>query len=242
MTNRDEVLAEKNKRLTVRVRQKNKQEQKLLDYKLECIDYDKQKKSGILDKYIKNMQVEVYGAPLDDDSATPLTRPTSGGFTIDSRPYSGYSLREGSIMDDIPSRPDTHMSAIDMESELRAALGRPETVFGCRFGVFDGSCKHFPCCVPETYNSFREYDTGKNISPRSRLLEGRVRSSTPVLRTEATSIKSTISSRERALKTMIKDMKQRNEKVRPTDRNVKYGEPLSLRKLYKPARPSFAQD
>ena len=146
------------------------------------------------------------------------------------------------------------------ENRLRETQSRPGTketsCQSCIYGTQQTQCKHFPCYLPVTYSSLgfqSRPQTYSVVNDYDKLLR-RCRDRRPVtkmeVREEAGNIPSfeeiiktppmarvSIQEKERGLKQLVKEMKERNEKCKPRDWATNYGAPISRRVLLKPVVP-----
>ena len=145
------------------------------------------------------------------------------------------------------------------ESPLRETASRPgtqESCQSCLYGTQQSHCKHFPCFLPVTYSSLgfqNRPQTYSVVNDYDKLIQ-RCRARRPTtkmeVREEAENIPSveeiletppmarvSIKEKERGLKQLVKEMKERNEKSKPRDWATNYGAPMSRRVLLKPVVP-----
>ena len=123
-------------------------------------------------------------------------------------------------------------------------------------------CHHFPCCLPRTYNSLgmfpkpqtysvvRNYnqllDRCKDFRPptskrRTPAPEPKAQELKPTVEhgdfeQDSHAPRTTVKERVRGLKQLVKEMKERNEKTKPKDWAVNYGEPVPRRFILKPVK------
>ena len=126
----------------------------------------------------------------------------------------------------------------------------------CMYGTQQTKCQHFPCFLPVTYSSLGFQDrpqTYSVVNDYDKLLR-RCRDRRPMTRMEVREMAGNIPSveeiletppmarvsikeKERGLKQLVKEMKERNEKSKPRDWATNYGAPMSRRVLLKPVVP-----
>lgn len=132
----------------------------------------------------------------------------------------------------------------------------------CQSCLFDPSnsrlrCKHFPCCLPNTYNSlgmFPKPQTYSVVGNYRQLLArckdfrpptSKTRTHTPKIERdngdaeideESHAPRTTVKEKIRGLKQLVKEMKERNEKSKPRDWAVNYGDPVPRRVILKPVK------
>ena len=115
-------------------------------------------------------------------------------------------------------------------------------------------CKHFPCYLPVTYNSIgfitkspSYSNTGnyKRLLQRCRDLRPPTSQVQPEVKVsdntfsdlyESKAPRTTVKEKIRGLKLLVKEMKERNEKTKPKEWAVKYGEPTPRRFILKPLK------
>lgn len=161
--------------------------------------------------------------------------------------------------------PKIHISAPSLvgssyEKILRETPSPPGTqesaCQSCLYGTQQSECKHFPCFLPVTYNSLgfqNRPQTYSVVNDYDKLIK-RCRTRRPTtkmeVREQAENIPSveeiletppmarvSIREKERGLKQLVKEMKERNEKTKPRDWATNYGAPMSRRVLLKPVVP-----
>ena len=105
----------------------------------------------------------------------------------------------------------------------------------CKYTATTPYCHHYPCLLPRSYTSLQSnvYDSS---SVTSRHVTKPRKENT--LLTLGVAPVSFITRRERALAAVVREMRMRNESLRPGDRAVKYGTPIPRRKLTNAIRPS----
>lgn len=131
--------------------------------------------------------------------------------------------------------------------------GKSQTDKICESCLFDTSnktlrCRHFPCYLPATYNSisivpksqtYSVVGNYKQLLQRCKDLRPATSKTRQIVAEEAalqeshaprTSIKEKI----RGLKQLVKEMKERNEKTKPRDWAINYGDPVPRRIILKP--------
>lgn len=152
-------------------------------------------------------------------------------------------------------------SATPVESRSSSRLSgksRLETI--CNTCMFDPSntnlrCRHFPCFLPATYNSIKfttKPPTYSVLSNYKQLLQRckDLRPSTSSIRQheqkeeddvdssayESHPPRTSVKEKIRGLKQLIKEMKERNEKTKPRDWAINYGDPMPRRIILKPVK------
>ncbi|KAL4238705.1 hypothetical protein ACF0H5_003412 [Mactra antiquata] len=128
----------------------------------------------------------------------------------------------------------------------------------CQSCLFDpanttGRCKHFPCFLPMTYNSigvFPKPQTYSVVSNYKQLVQrcGDLRPPTSKRQTiieesaevnteqESRAPRTNVKEKIRGLKQLVKEMKERNDKTKPRDWAINYGDPLPRRVILKPVK------
>ncbi|XP_052273302.1 uncharacterized protein LOC127873459 isoform X2 [Dreissena polymorpha] len=129
----------------------------------------------------------------------------------------------------------------------------------CQSCLFDSTnttlrCRHFPCFLPMTYNSLSVLPKPQTYSVVSnyKQLLSRCKDLRPptspnkhrqVLEfieempiEESRAPRTTVREKLRGLKLLVKEMKERNEKTKPRDWAINYGEPMPRRLLSKPVK------
>ncbi|XP_033734077.1 uncharacterized protein LOC117323148 isoform X2 [Pecten maximus] len=121
----------------------------------------------------------------------------------------------------------------------------------CRFGTSKKRCKNFPCFLPKTYTSIGYQMTSRSYSslPNYQEMLGYSHGLRPPTRVkqdrrtidEGQEVESkhkaprvTVQDRERGLKQLVKEMRDRNEKNKPREWAVNYGQPFPRRTILKP--------
>ncbi|XP_045170414.2 uncharacterized protein LOC123532872 isoform X2 [Mercenaria mercenaria] len=149
-------------------------------------------------------------------------------------------------------------SATPVESRSSSRLsGRNQTDKLCQSCMFDSTntnlrCRHFPCYLPATYNSITftsKPQTYSVVSNYNQLLQRckDLRPSTSHTRqnmkkdevnieTEPHPPRNSTKEKIRGLKQLVKEMKERNEKTKPRDWAVNYGDPVPRRIILKPVK------
>lgn len=146
--------------------------------------------------------------------------------------------------------------SVPVESHSAGNLsGRSQSDQTCQSCMFDPSnstvrCRHFPCFLPVTYNSI-----GFSVKPQSYSVVGNyqqlfqrcrdVRPATSktlqhkaddIIQQESRAPRTTVKEKIRGLKQLVKEMKERNEKTKPRDWAINYGEPMPRRIILKPVK------
>lgn len=206
---------------TVRLRKMNDVYNRLLEDKLRCLDNNFTHVARELSKEKRFIQEEIkdYRPVLrlpSIDSATP----------VDSRSASRLSCRS-------------------------------QTDRICQSCLFDSTntssrCRHFPCFLPVTYNSigFTTKPVTYSVVGNYHQLLQRCRDVRPATSktNQTTDItehniddqshppRTTVKEKIRGLKQLVKEMKERNEKTKPRDWAVNYGDPMPRRIILKPVK------
>lgn len=214
---------------TVRLRKMNSVAERLLEGKIKILRTSLTKTKKELKKETNTLKEEIKDyKPIVFFPRIDLSTPSLVGSRAASR------------LQETPSRPGTRESACQ----------------SCIFGTQNTQCKHFPCYLPVTYNSLgfqNRPQTYSVVSNYDKLLR-RCRDRRPVtsleVREDAVNISSvedilktpqmariSIQEKERGLKQLVKELKQRNERTKPRDWATNYGDPVPRRMLLKPAKP-----
>lgn len=125
----------------------------------------------------------------------------------------------------------------------------------CQSCLFDSSnttmrCRHFPCFLPATYNSISivpKSQTYSVVSNYRQLLQRckDLRPATSKTRQieeeeakeqESHAPRTSVKEKIRGLKQLVKEMKERNEKTKPRDWAINYGDPVPRRIILKPVK------
>lgn len=117
----------------------------------------------------------------------------------------------------------------------------------CRFGISKMRCKNFPCFLPKTYTSIGDHVTARSYSSLPNYCEmlgysQGLRPPTrakPIITSSDVEVKHktpriSVEDRERGLRQLVKEMRERNEKNKPRDWAINYGDPLPRRTILKP--------
>ena len=214
---------------TVRLRKMNSVHERLLDGKIKFLHTSFNKTAKQLRKETKHLK-EQY---KDYEPVVLLPK-------LDLATPSLVGSRTGSRSEENSSRPGTRESACQ----------------SCLFGTQSAQCKHFPCYLPVTYNSFRyrsrpqTYSVVSNYDKLLRRCYDRRPVTSMDVREEAENIptvedilrtapmaRASIQEKERGLKELVRELKQKNEKTKPRDWATNYGAPVPRRMLSKPAVP-----
>ncbi|KAK3597853.1 hypothetical protein CHS0354_029430 [Potamilus streckersoni] len=147
-------------------------------------------------------------------------------------------------------------SSLVITESRPATSGDVEEQLSCRFNAIQGgeACKHFPCYLPRTYHSlsilpkrpqtysmlsnYRQLlrECKKNRPPTSKSILDSYNTETEESYSPRTA-RLTVKDRERGLRQLVKEMKEKNEKTRPRDWAINYGDPVPRRLLLKPVIP-----
>ncbi|XP_021361762.1 uncharacterized protein LOC110455747 isoform X2 [Mizuhopecten yessoensis] len=121
----------------------------------------------------------------------------------------------------------------------------------CRFGISKRRCKNFPCFLPKTYTSIGYQMTSRSYSslPNYKEMLGYSQGLRPPTRAKQTRItpeqehevvnkhktpRVSVEDRERGLRQLVKEMREKNVKNKPREWAVNYGKPLPRRTILKP--------
>lgn len=145
-----------------------------------------------------------------------------------------------------PSSPHSSTSHSESDDFIIPVLECNE----CRFGTSKRRCKNFPCFLPKTYTSIgyqmtsRSYSSLPNywemmgysqgLRPPTRAKQERKSFDEDVEVNKHKAPRVTVQDRERGLKQLVKEMRERNEKNKPREWAVNYGQPLPRRTILKP--------
>lgn len=160
-------------------------------------------------------------------------------------------------------------SATPIESRSSSALSAPNqpsrsvsvcepTCQTCLFepGNSQLRCRHFPCYLPQTYNSLGMFEKPQTYSvvgnykqllsrckdlrpPTSKTRTVRQR---PVVEENndfddaSHAPRTTVKEKIRGLRQLVKEMKEKNEKTKPRDWAINYGDPVPRRFILKPVK------
>ncbi|XP_060068446.1 uncharacterized protein LOC132548597 [Ylistrum balloti] len=149
--------------------------------------------------------------------------------------------------DPVSDEPQTPISQSESEELVIPVLKCDE----CRFGISKTRCTNFPCFLPKTYTSIGYQMTSRSYSslPNYQEMLGYSQGLRPPTRVkqerrsfeteqEVTNKHKTprvsVEDRERGLRQLVKEMRERNEKNKPRDWAINYGQPLPRRTILKP--------
>lgn len=146
-------------------------------------------------------------------------------------------------------------NSLPVESHSAGTLsGRSQSDQTCQSCMFDPSnstmrCRHFPCFLPVTYNSigFAAKPHTYSVVGNYQQLFQRCRDVRPAtsktqqhktedFQQESRAPRTTVKEKIRGLKQLVKEMKDRNEKTKPRDWAINYGEPMPRRIILKPVK------
>lgn len=228
-------LEKKKQHAALKVKKTNKVAHKLLENKISCLknDFNREtkqltKQTRFIEKELKEINSEEHTdnklvlPPLTVSSSTTLSTSTTSVRTADEQPISENS------------QTDEHCPT-------------------CRFGTYKNiQCTHFPCYLPKTYHtigfqlkpkSYSVLSNYKELLRRSHELRPTTRGNSRAdicleeSEKEHRSPRLTARDKERGLKQLIKEMRDKNEKNRPPNWATNYGKPLPRRMVLKTVVP-----
>lgn len=148
-----------------------------------------------------------------------------------------------------PSVPSRQPSSINGRSN-------PDKI--CATCLFDpantsGRCRHFPCFLPMTYHSISMYPKPQSYSvvknykqlaqrcsdlrpPTSKRRKITAEAQEATHDEDSRAPRTTVKEKIRGLKQLVKEMKERNDKTKPRDWAINYGDPVPRRVILKPVK------
>lgn len=209
MLTRDEAMTRRERKVASRVRQQNQMEKALLTKTIQVTDENEQKRLEQLSHEIRELEI---GMENENYRRTVGKNDTSDIEETEVNDKS-QSVENDSIVDNVEY----------------GNINNNE----CKYDASEHNCIHFPCNLPKSYTSIQGRVFDREV----------LHVNEPKPKRDVTLLKigikeSSVTRRERALESMIRDLRAKNEKNKPKDRAVKYGAPWPRRKLVTVARPS----
>lgn len=149
-------------------------------------------------------------------------------------------------------------SATPVESRSASRLsGKSQTDKVCRSCLFDATnpkqrCLHFPCFLPITYNSIgfttkpvtysvvgnyhQLLQRCRDLRPSTSKTRQTTKAPEETIDEDSHAPRISVKEKIRGLKQLVKEMKERNEKTKPSDWAVNYGKPVPRRFILKPVK------
>ena len=245
---REIKLRNKVHRQSVRVREKNRAEKRLLQRRFHQLSAGSQRSEALIDREIRRIKdniwrqegVEEFQAASVETTRVPSALSKSQRFDDKKRRAQSAPV----------SRSYNDYAKLPTARQCMSSTVRPLT-FSCQLQGNRQSCSHFPCNKDIRYtkigfditsngNKFNQCQTAEQMLAKSRegfIMDLEAQSIRRPLQTSRDQTSHKIS----ALRTLIVEMKQRSEANKPQDWTINYGKPTSKRKLLRVARPSSAQ-
>ncbi|XP_046555906.1 uncharacterized protein LOC124265164 [Haliotis rubra] len=221
-------LQRKNHQAALQARRMNKTARRLLQDKIGILESSYKKQEKLLCRETKSLEQELRSC--NGTTSTSLQHPA----TV-------HSLN--------------HSPSQNIVSDLRVTPGCGSQ---CRFHAMPSQCRYFPCQRLSTYHSIGfniRAPSGQSVEPGTSkayiflggvaLEEDNVVSSRDIgclAPSTHVSPRNSIQDRERGLRQLVREMKQRNNQQRPRAWAVNYGNPMSSRQLLKPVVPVSDQE
>ncbi|XP_074662707.1 uncharacterized protein LOC141915175 [Tubulanus polymorphus] len=244
---RSRAMEERQKRNALQVRMKNVQEKRCLDEKVQKMNSDLEKQVFLINKSMFNIRYD-----MKDMSEIPSSIfddiPRDKGAVLNN---SSKKTKKNRRKSDFPKDDDvlTQVQIVaedEVECKMKNGFSQESTKIldgvsevveegVCKYKAFDPNhtCSYFPCKKPETYSHISDILANSRTPDDDILLGQPAYMSNNKL--NDTRIK------EKALRSMIKEMRLKNQANKPVDRCTNYGTPISFRKMTTVARPSVSE-
>ncbi|XP_071081486.1 uncharacterized protein [Haliotis cracherodii] len=219
-------LQRKNHQATLQARRMNNTARRLLQDRIGVLESCYRKREKLLGREAKSLEQELRSSTENGITPTSVQNPaTVRTLNLSPRPSELSNFRS-----------DT------------SGCGSQ-----CRFHVMPSQCRYFPCQRLSTYHSIGyniRAPSGLSVDPSTSkayiVNDGAAFDANEVVSNRDTdslapsahvSPRNSIQDRERGLRQLVKEMKQRNNQQRPRAWAVNYGNPMSSRQLLKPVVP-----
>lgn len=235
----DVIWIKKSLRKSVRTRESNLREKKLLDDYMSKLEKGMKKSRYIIYREMKNIEHELELLGGSDEFSRENT-PEADDIVAEreqkSVDFCISNTNEANGNAKLKTSEGVNSWALPKIVETSSCKESVSKNRGCMYGATERDCCVFPCVKPQRYSSI-----GFHVIPRDQLLENqrkrrsnqyKFNTSNDVLKgTYANSQGLDFSSREVALAKLMQDLRAKNMANKPKDRAVKYGEPVPRQKI-----------
>lgn len=253
-TTREHRLLLKLRKQSIRVREKNHAETRLLGHRVHQLNSNCHRVQAFIDKEIKDIKDEIWrqegvaefnATPDDNEDDIEL-------ISLDIPVEKSFQMKRNRVKSAPILRSTGEMMFPRFGSDWRSyqADTKNEASHLCSYSGVSSVCFGFPCKLPKQYTNIgfdirtdkqgrSNFSTANQVFAKAR--EGLVMEleMSSVRRPQVTSRDQT-KNKISALRTIIQEMKVKSDKNKPKDWCTNYGKPISKRKLLKVARPASA--